>query len=345
MILIVSTDQIDLFSVFLICIMKFHLNYKPSLSTQKITHNERLLMIGSCFSEHIGDRLNELKFNLFSNPFGIVFNPKSIELMLLRSIRKDYFTESTIFEKDSQYFCFEAHSVFTEDNAAQLINKLNETIDHCHSILISLDYLIITFGSAFAYKHNDTQSIVANCHKLPQAVFEKVLLEQDGIASDYKRLMDELKTVNSNIKIIFTVSPVKHLREGVEENSLSKAILIQTVHKLVKQFENCFYFPAYELVNDDLRDYRFYEPDMAHPNGQAIDYVWQRFSEVYFSNDTLLLNDKLKQLNQAMKHRIFHERSESSIKFKNDFFRKCKELQEEFPFLNLSKELNYFNTL
>ncbi len=324
--------------------MKFHLNYKPKPGNQKITHKDSVLLIGSCFSEHIGWHLKDLKFKTDSNPFGIVFNPKSIETLLLRIITRKYFIEKDIFEKENQWFCLDVHSSISAKSNTELLSVLNSIIDDWNQKLATANYLIITFGSAFAYEHKDKKAIVANCHKLPGTLFEKIVLDNNGIINDYEQLINELNTFNPGLRIIFTVSPVKHLRDGVEENSLSKSILIQTVHKLVNKNSNCFYFSAYELVTDDLRDYRFYEADMAHPNKQAIDYVWHRFSEVYFNDDTMLLNEKLKQIDLAMKHRLFNESSESSLRFKKDFYQKCKVLQKDFSFLDLNKEIEYFSS-
>ncbi len=322
--------------------MQFHLNYNPQVSYQKISHKEALLMIGSCFSEHIGERLNELKFNVASNPFGIVFNPESIRLMLDRIIEKQYFKENDAFEKDGQWFCFDAHSSVSAGTKTGLLKLLNALVDEWNRKLKTADVLIVTFGSAFAYQHKAQQHIVANCHKLPQTVFHKLLLEPQEIIEGYKTLIDKLQVVNPALSILFTVSPVKHLRDGVEENSLSKAILLQSIHKLVKTYEQCFYFPAYELVNDDLRDYRFYKKDMAHPTEQAIDYVWQKFAAVYFNEETGLLIEKLEQIAQAMNHRFLNESSETTLNFKKKFYDKCLLFQSHYPFLDLSAELNYF---
>jgi hypothetical protein len=324
--------------------MQFHLDFQPQVSQQKITHQDSVLLIGSCFSEHIGNHLSDLKFNIHSNPFGIVFNPKSIESDLNRIIEKKYFTEEDVFEKDGIWFSFEAHSSVFAATKSDLIAKLNITIDEWNLKLASASFLMITLGSAFAYKSIKQNKVVANCHKLPQSVFEKVLLQTQDIVTDYQILIDKLKQRYPNLKILFTVSPVKHLRDGVVENNLSKSILILSVYNIIKQNSNCVYFPAYELVNDDLRDYRFYESDMAHPNIQAINYVWKKFSEVYFNEATTLINQKLIQIHQAYNHKLFNKETQTSLKFKNNFLQKCVNLQADYAYLDLSKELHYFNS-
>ena len=325
--------------------MQFHLGFQPAISQQKITHNDNVLLIGSCFSEHIGNRLSDLKFNVNSNPFGIVFNPKSIEGALNRILDKNYYTNYDVFEKEGLWYSLETHSSISACTKNELLEKLNHVIDDWHLKIQSASYLMITLGSAYAYKHIEHSKIVANCHKLPQSQFIKTLLEFEDIVFNYQRLIDKLKQCNSHLSILFTVSPVKHLRDGVIENNLSKAILIQFVHKLIKQNSHCFYFPAYELVNDDLRDYRFYESDMAHPNAQAINYVWKKFADVYFNEATNAINEKLNQIYQAYNHRLFNKTTESSGNFKHKFYQKCVTLQSEFPHINLSKEIQHFNSI
>ncbi len=325
--------------------MQFHLGYQPAISQYKITHQDGVLFIGSCFSEHIAGKLLDLKFHVKTNPFGIVFNPKSIVNSLKRIIHKIYFKEEDVFEKEGLWYSLETHSSVSANSKKELLHTLNHLIDEWNLELHKANYLVITLGSAFAYQHKEQEKIAANCHKLPQALFEKVLLENHEIIVDFQELIDEIKSINPHLKWMFTVSPVKHLRDGVVENNLSKAILIQSVHQLVKQNTNCFYFPAYELVTDDLRDYRFYESDMAHPNTQAINYVWKRFSEVYFNDITNSINDRVQQIHQAYHHRLFNKTTETSIKFKHNFYQKCVTLQAEYNYLDLSKELHYFNTL
>jgi hypothetical protein len=325
--------------------MQFHLGFQPAISPYKITHQDGVLFIGSCFSEHIAAKLLDLKFNVQTNPFGIVFNPKSIAEALHRIIHKKYFTDVDVFEKDGLWLSLFAHSSLADHSQPELLGKLNSNLNHWHDALKKAHYLCITMGSAFAYTHKQSEKIVANCHKLPQSEFEKVLIENHEIIVDFQLLTDELKAFNPNLKLIYTVSPVKHLRDGVVENTLSKAILIQAVHQLVKQNTHCFYFPAYELVIDDLRDYRFFESDMAHPNTQAINYVWKKFSETYFNDKTVAINDRVLQIHQAYHHRLFNKTTETSLKFKQNFYQKCVTLQAEYNYLDLSKEMKYFNTL
>lgn len=323
--------------------MQFNLNYNPPISDNKISHTDEVLFIGSCFSENISERLIGLKFPITSNPFGIVFNPKSIEVSLNRVLEKKYFNEFDVFEKEGIWFSLEVHSSITKSTKKELVDSLNQTIDLWHDKIKASKYLFITLGSAFAYRNKSSDNIIANCHKLPTNQFDKELLEISVIAADYQNLIHKLQQLNSQLQIVFTVSPVKHLRDGVVENNLSKAVLIQLVHQLVNQNSGCTYFPAYELVNDDLRDYRFYDSDMAHPNKQAVEYVWEKFSNSFFSDETKKINEKILDIIQAFNHKPFNNNTESHLKFLRAFKDRSMELKAQFPYLNLESEINYFS--
>jgi len=320
----------------------FHLNFNPPLSTERINYHQDILFIGSCFSEHISDRLIDLKFSIESNPFGIVFNPKSIYSILLHCINTSDIDDLRYIERDGNWFCLDAHSSFNASEKNELQGVLKNTIFQWHQKLKSADWLIITFGSAYAYEFIQTSEVVSNCHKLPSHLFSKKLLSTQHIVSDYNLLIEKLKLINPNLKIIFTVSPVKHLRDGLIENNLSKAILIQSVHEIISKHINCFYFPAYELVVDDLRDYRFYQTDMAHPNSQAVNYVFEKFMDVYFTEETKHIIKQISEINLAFNHRAFNTQSPSHKAFKQNMLLKCEQIVNQFPFLNLTKELNYF---
>lgn len=324
--------------------MQFHLNFKPEVSSEKISHQNDILMLGSCFTEHIGNKLKDLKFNVNSNPFGIIFNPLSIADLINRAIHKIYFTPIDVFEKNKLWFCYQAHTSIFYQTEKDVLHNLNHLIDNLHEKLKTINWLCITFGSAYYYNLLSNQQTVANCHKLPAQLFKKNLADTFEISNLYNSLSDDLITLNPNLKVIYTVSPVKHLRDGVVENSLSKAILLQATHQIITKNKNCVYFPAYELVNDDLRDYRFYEKDLAHPNQLAIDYVWEKFSETFFNDNTKTLNTEIAQLNLAIKHKPFNALTTEHQVFKANFYKKCTEMALTFPYLNFKEELNYFSS-
>ncbi len=320
--------------------MKFHLNYNPPLLAQKTSHEDKILMLGSCFAENIGEYLTDHKFNCEINPNGILFNPISISNALT-----SYFAGSDqypIIKNNDLFFSLDHHGDLCFKSEQELNKAISLKQQKAQQFLKETDWLILTFGSAYVYRHLKSDHIVANCHKLPQDQFKKELLSTEEILKEYTKLIQNLRQFNPHIKILLTVSPVKYLRDGVVENSLSKAVLIQSVHQIMNANSNCFYFPAYELVSDDLRDYRFYKEDMAHPNETAIQYVCDKFSECAFSEDTKKLNLKLKDILQASKHRPIHKDTSDHSEFKKKYLQKTLDLQKELPQLDLEKEKSIF---
>lgn len=327
--------------------MEFHLNYSPAPSTIKISHRDTILTIGSCFAVELHARLSQAKFECACNPNGILFNPMSISKALNSYLNKTLIKSDELILNDGIY-CSLNHQYAELDEKDVLTESINSNTENYHDYLKSVKFLIITFGSAFVYRHIKTNQIVANCHKLPQQEFKKELLSVENIVAEYKLLFEKLKTINPNLNIILTVSPVKYLRDGIVENNLSKSILIQSIHQLLTLNSqpstlNSQYFPAYELVNDDLRDYRFYKEDMAHPNDQAIDYVWKKFSDVYFTAETKNLNEKIKEINLAVSHRPLNENSPKHKEFKAAAYKKCTDLETNYPFLNFVHEKRVFS--
>ncbi|MGZ3900640.1 MAG: GSCFA domain-containing protein [Bacteroidia bacterium] len=304
--------------------MKFHLNYNPAPSDFKINHKSKLFLIGSCFSENIGNLLSSNKFHSHSNPNGILFNPASIALALQNTITGENFDEEYSIERDGIFYSLLHHSSIHASSKKELADKINSLNKSAADFLKTSDLLIITFGTAFIYRHILLNKTVANCHKLPGAQFNKKLLQVEQVTKNYSTLIHQLQLFNPTLKIIFTVSPVKYLKDGLVENNLSKSVLLLSVHELVKRFANCSYFPAFELVNDDLRDYRFYKEDLAHPNEQAIDYVWRKFSDCYFNDETKALNTKINKLNLALQHKRMNENSQE-VKKLEEFIEKQKE--------------------
>jgi GSCFA family len=283
--------------------MKFHLNFKPAKPNFDITHQDKLVLIGSCFSENIGAILEDHQFNVLSNPTGILFNPLSIAKLLEEIIHLTKTDKSQFIKRAELYYSYLCHSSIHETSSDALAEKINTLNQSNHHALKKANVLVITFGTAYYYKLNENNQLIANCHKQPGTLFTKRLATVEEITSHYEKLVKTLIEFNPNLKLIFTVSPVKHLRDGLIENNMSKATLLLAINKLTSQQSNCFYFPAYELVNDDLRDHRFYKEDLAHPNELAIKYVWDKFSDTYFNPATKELTTKIHQLNLALKHK------------------------------------------
>lgn len=292
--------------------MKFHLNYTPKKFDFEIGHNHSLFLIGSCFAENIGQKLKENKFNVLVNPNGILFNPSSIFRALQDAISLAPFEDRFSVERDSYYFSFLHHSKIKALGIKQLQDLIQEINSHNHHFLKSCDYIVITFGTAYYYVHKTLNTTVANCHKQAQQTFVKKLVSVAEITEQFNLLCKELLRLNPRIKLILTVSPVKHLKDGLLENSLSKSTLLLSIHELCKTNKNCVYFPAFELVTDDLRDYRFYKDDLAHPNEQAVRYVWEKFAETCFDSLTQKTVLELEKLNLFLQHQSLYPGSKAT---------------------------------
>jgi hypothetical protein len=314
--------------------MRFHLDHIPEKQGFEIDHSQRIFLSGSCFSDHIGGLLKDYKFNALTSPSGNLFNPLSIYAGLIHLMEQGPINENLVLEREGLFFSYLHHSSVHAQSKEGLMQQIAASNARATAFLKETDYLILTFGTAFFYHHRQLNTVVANCHKQPQQVFEKKMAELGLIVEHYSRLIEKLQQFNPKLKIIFTVSPVKYLKDGLVENTLSKAALHLAIHQLIKLYRNCFYFPAYELVNDDLRDYRFYKKDLAHPNEQAIDYVWQKFSDCFFSESTRTLNQKLGQLNQAEDHRTLNPGSNEALKLQDFITRQKTEIHKDYPGLS-----------
>ncbi|MGZ3884630.1 MAG: GSCFA domain-containing protein [Bacteroidia bacterium] len=321
--------------------MNFYLNYTPPKLPLPIDHSQKILLMGSCFTEYIGMYFSNFKFDALVNPNGILFNPASIGFALETYIKKN--KAGAVIQNNGLFSDLNYHGDFSSASEQDLNEMIRGSQQIAHDHLKNSQWLIVTFGSAFVYRHLKTDRIVANCHKLPQNEFRKELLMPADIIKQYNKLIPALQRFVPGLNILFTVSPVKYLRDGLIENNRSKSILIHSVHEIIGSNTACFYFPAYELVSDDLRDYRFYKEDLAHPNEQAIAYVWNKFSECAFSGATQKLNNKISEILAAASHRPVHPGSAQHQKFKADYLKKCRDLETEFSFWDFTKEKNIFS--
>lgn len=287
----------------------------PDKSHNKITFNDGLLFLGSCFSDNIGQRFSQLKFNATINPFGVLFNPVSIADAMLLAMDEKPFSESDLVQHNELWSSFYHHSSFSSTNQKQTYSKALQSIDRLKDSLKQSNWLFITFGSAWVYHHFEKNMVVANCHKIPSSNFQKQMLSVGEVVELYSNLISLLKQINPSLNIVFTVSPVRHWKDGVVENQRSKAVLHLAIDELEKQFEYVSYFPAYELIMDDLRDYRFYSEDMLHPNNQAINYVWEKLSQTYFDELTIKSIQKIEQLIKASTHKPFNVKTAAHQQF------------------------------
>jgi hypothetical protein len=323
------------------------LNYQLSLkpSSVKIKHQSQIVLMGSCFSENIGEMLSESKFSTYINPHGITFNPLSIAESLkdILSIKK--YSKEDVFESDEAWFSWKHHSKIWGDEKDTFLEKLNQINQDSLEALREADYLIITLGTSFYYELKDLGLLVNNCHKQPSYLFNKKMAEPNTIIKKFRESFDLLKSTNPKIKIIFTISPVRHLKEGAFENNISKAQLFSAVGELLKIYPDSVYFPAYEIVMDELRDYRFYEKDLVHPNELAIDIIWERFSDTFFNEETKGIIKKISTVKRSIDHKLFRPKSSKSINFIKSSKKVIEELEKTYPFLKFEEEKNYFCTL
>ena len=315
----------------------------PEVSGFQIAHGTGVFCMGSCFATQVGQRLDYFKFDSFLNPFGIIYNPisiaKGLEILLTDHL---YFDAKDIFEHEGAWHSSQHHSSFSHVDPQQVLEKINDTLKAARTVLQKSECLILTFGSANVFVEEKTGKVVANCHKIPQRNFIKKQLSADEIVMVLDDIVQKLATKFPNLKILLTVSPVRHLREGLVENQLSKAKLLVALHKMAEINKHIAYLPAYEIMMDDLRDYRFYEKDMLHPNEMAVDYIWDFFSKTFFSQKTLDLNERVKQIRMAAAHRPFHEGSSEHLKFKKSQLVKIEMLNRSFPHLNFEEEISFF---
>ena len=331
--------------------MQFQLPIQIKSPEARITYRDKIMLTGSCFTEHIGNSLDELKFCTLQNPNGILFDPRSVCNSLISYIENKQYQKEDLFYLNEIWNSWEHHSRFSNINAEQALKSINESQQQAYDFLKNADWLIITFGSSFSYRLTDEATLgglqnnngVANCHRAPSQWFNKHLLTIDEIISLLDTTYHRLKQFNSKLKIIFTISPVRHIRDGVIENNRSKARLIEAVHHMTNKFPGLYYFPAYELVIDVLRDYRFYDIDMVHPNYPATEFVMEKFNESFIDEQTQQLMDEIKKIVIARKHKAFQPATNAHKTFLKSHLEKTKELQSKFPFLDLKEEIEYFN--
>lgn len=305
----------------------------------RFSHRDTIALMGSCFVENIGQILEEERFNVDINPFGTLYNPASIAAGLRRLLSGCPYGREELFERDGLFHSFDHHSRFSAASAAECLARVNERFVHAAGRLRQTDRLVITFGSAFVYTLKETGRIVGNCHKLPERAFERRRLEVEEIADDWIALIPELVAASPGIRLLFTVSPIRHWRDGAHENQLSKATLLLAIDRINQVFpERTAYFPAYEIMMDELRDYRFYADDMIHPAPLAVRHIWQRFSGSWLTDESLELLKEWKEIKKALEHKPFHPESEAYRRFINQTMLKIERINQKFPFFDTAKE-------
>ena len=328
--------------------MKFKLDLQASKSVVNIDHQSQIFLIGSCFTENIGTKLKANLFSVHENPHGILFNPMSVINALQDYIQHKTYTEQDLFEYNELYNSWQHHTKFSDLSAKATLHKINGAIGQAHAFLKTTNTLVITLGSAWLYSLTELAPqgpglVVANNHKGPSNWFSKSLMDPLELSLQLQNLIKELQSFNSKLHIVFTISPVRHLREGLVENNRSKAALIFAVHDAISKSVQTSYFPAYEYVIDDLRDYRFYAEDLVHPNYAATQYVWEKMIATYFSESTQHIMKQVGELQLAMQHKPFNKASKAHQSFINNCLIKTKELLAQYPQLPLQEQLAFFN--
>jgi Mor family transcriptional regulator len=301
-----------------------------------IGYRSNTLLIGSCFSENIGKKLDYFKFQNLQNPFGILFHPKAIETLMVNTIEGRLYSENDIFNYNEQWHCFDAHSKLSHTSKEDLLNELNAQIQFTKTQIQKSTHIVITLGTAWVYREVKTNVIVANCHKVPQKQFEKVLLSVDEVKNSLRHMLDSIRRVNHKASVIFTVSPIRHIKDGFIQNTLSKSHLIAGIHKVLNQQlpivnPKPYYFPSYEIMMDELRDYRFYAEDMVHPNPLAINYIWEKFKNVWVSSDSFKTMEEVEGIQKGLLHKPFNAKSQAHQRFLQKLEARVQELQRQYP--------------
>lgn len=314
--------------------MQFSTPIPITKSDHPIDYNSKIISLGSCFAVNIGQKLDYFKFRNTTNPFGILFHPLALEKFIGYALQQKQFTDADIFQQNELWHCFDAHSDLSHSDKEVLLSNLNEACSLANSQLKKATHLIITLGTAWVYRNAASENLVANCHKVPQKEFTKELLPPEMIRQSLENIIVSITKVNPDIKIIFTVSPVRHIKDGFTENQWSKANLISALHQVLNAEHhrwNSAYFPSYEIMMDELRDYRFYAEDMTHPSAVAIDYIWERFTEAYITpqaHETMKLADNIQK---GLSHRPFNPDTEQHQQFLAKLNEKITLLQKQFP--------------
>lgn len=324
--------------------MEFRTQIKFEKYNEKIDFSHKILFLGSCFTENIGKKFESNFFQTKINPFGVLYNPISISESLKILLEKRLFEQKDLFIHNNLWHSFFHHSSFSDNNINVCLDKINNNIVETSDFLNNSDFIFITFGTSWVYELSNSKQIVSNCHKLPDSHFNRKLLEVDEIVDKYKELILYLKSQNSKLKFYFTVSPIRHLKDGANGNQISKSILFLSINKLCNIFDFCFYFPSYEIVIDELRDYRFYTSDMVHISDAAIDYIWQKIIENIFENKTQMNIKLTEKLSRLLNHKVFDKNSSAYNNYILSVNKLVEQIKKEIKYIKLTDiENNFFN--
>lgn len=325
--------------------MDFRTEVKLEKSSLLIEHHNKIVTIGSCFAENIAGYFDYYRFSVMDNPFGVLYNPASIYNAVKLLKDEKVFTEKDLFKDQDEWHSFYHHSDFSHHKAEVCLQQINDGLNKTADYISGADYLIITYGTAYVYKLVSDNMIVSNCHKLPAKYFNRFRLSVDEVKRHINSTLELLQQINSNLKIIFTISPVRHWKDGAVDNQLSKSVLLLAVSDAIKENDNSIYFPSYEIIMDDLRDYRFYGQDLVHPNKIATDYIWQKFSAAHLSGQCEKIIKEIEPVAKARLHRPRNIYSVSGKKFTASMLKKIEALETKYTHLSLTDDREHFNKL
>ena len=309
-----------------------------------ISYSDNIFTLGSCFADNIANYLVDRKYNVLANPFGVLYNPVSIYNSLKLIIDGREFHKTDLVENQSEWHSFYHHSDFSHHDQVQCLNNINECDKKASMFLKETNWMIITYGTSYVYRLKENGEVVSNCHKFSQSIFEKQKLSSEELKETIEFTLKILEDVNPNIKIIFTISPIRHWKDSAIANQLSKAQLIVAVNEIVDKNNNCFYFPSYEIMMDDLRDYRFYDEDLLHPNKVAINYIWQKFTESILNPDDKQIMKKIERIISAKNHRVRNPHSDEHKQFVKSQLNLIDQLLTESKNIDLAQEQKYFES-
>lgn len=311
--------------------------------SEEIKYSDHVLLMGSCFAENVGGLLLENKFSCDVNPFGILYNPLSIAKALRQMLDGKVYTMDDLFDSGGQWHSWMHHSSFSSTDADECLNRINSRLEKAASALPRTSWLVMTWGTAFVYEKDS--EVVGNCHKQPDRLFTRRLLDVDTICGEWNDTLREAKQRFPGLKVMLSVSPIRHLKDGLHGNQISKSVLLLAIDRLCRELDFCHYFPSYEIVMDELRDYRFYAEDMLHPSPLAVKYIWECFCSTYMSKDTQHVMKEWADIQKGLAHRPFNPDSDAYRRFLSQIVLKIEELKEKFPYFEVQKELEQCRTL
>ena len=324
-------------------IFRTTVDIKPSET--KITYGDSAMFLGSCFAAYIGEQMKIRKMPAMINPAGTIYNPESILTTISNIISNKQAAINDLYNFNGEWISFNHYTDFSSDNPDNLLDKINTQNIKAHNFLKNASFLFITFGTARVYRFKKTGEVVSNCHKIPNTNFDTELLSVETIVGKWKQILDELSAFNPKLKTVFTISPVRHWKDGAYGNQLSKSTLFLAVDELMKHKTKPSYFPAYEIQMDDLRDYRFYADDMLHPSSSAIDYIWEKFSEIYFDKPTVELQQSVHKITKAVEHRIMTDSKTKKRAFAEKMLKQINDITKKTSLVDFSSEIDYFTAM